>query len=169
MEHKLHKKIGVALSKIKADQIVLDEACGGQQQISLFMEKVKNRQNRICKVDAAIIQKDTIKVIVEIEESGFNPTKICGKYLTSVLSERYIRDNENIPLSNKEVLFIQIINATNFTPEKKEQMHLISNRLKQLHFKRLFSYSLFLMEKNEGSNEIEKIFNYISTFLLESV
>jgi hypothetical protein len=172
MEHPLHKQIGDALdalSTLDNCKIVKDEACGNKQQISLFIGENKNRENRICKVDAAIVIKGHLKVIVEIEESGFIPTKICGKYLTSALSEKYIRGNENIPLSNTGVLFVQIVASENFSKEKKEQLRLIENLLKPLHFSRPFTYSLFLVEQNTKTEEVDNIINYIKTFLLESL
>jgi hypothetical protein len=110
-KHPLREKIGCLLDKFKSrhtnTKVFLDEACSGinksKQQISLFAGDVKNKKSRLCKVDAMIVKDGYCKIVVEIEESGFIPTKICGKYLTTALSTHYLRDNEKIELDKKEL------------------------------------------------------------------
>jgi hypothetical protein len=46
----------------------------------LHLGDQKNRESAMCKVDAMIVKKGRIEVVVEIEESGFSPTKIFGKF-----------------------------------------------------------------------------------------
>ncbi|MDR2121086.1 MAG: hypothetical protein LBP64_09490 [Tannerella sp.] len=159
LEHPLHKKIGDILSLLETSiiKIICDEACGGSQQISLFAGNYKGRKNRLCKVDAMIIQDGLGRIIIEIEESGFIPTKICGKYLTSALSTQYMRDKESIDL--KDILFIQVIDAKKLSDDKIKQLELIEERLNEIHFDSVKQYKLLPVKKDADINEIEGIVN----------
>ncbi len=66
-------------------ELISDPACGGDQQVPLFVCTRKGRDTRMCCVDLLVISACRVRVIVEIEESGFLPTKICGKFVQSAL------------------------------------------------------------------------------------
>ena len=123
-KHTLHKEIGSLLqSKISENcELILDQACGGNQQIPLFSSSEKSSSTELCKVDILILKQEQISVIIEIEESGINPTKVCGKFLTSALASYYIhatKPNRSISMANS-VLFVQIVDLGSL-PEKSEK------------------------------------------------
>jgi hypothetical protein len=68
------------------------------------------RSTRMCDVDLLIVSKNQVRIIVEIEESGFLPTKIFGKYLQSVIATCFIHDlrlGSAHPYGNR-VLFVHV-------------------------------------------------------------
>jgi len=117
MKHPLHIIITQYVEKHISDlldskvKLVKDQACGGNQQIPLFLSQEKSRKTELCKVDLAIIQENELKTIIEID-TKIIPTQICGKFLTSALASYYIHRKENkpIPISDNAV-FIQILDS----------------------------------------------------------
>jgi hypothetical protein len=64
----------------------------------------------MCDVDLIIVLENQVRVIVEIEESGFLPTKICAKFLQLAIATHLIhnlRPVRTLP-DGKQVLFIQV-------------------------------------------------------------
>ena len=117
MRHRLHLKATELIEGQLSDlwdqkvRLVKDQACGGHQQIPLFLNENKSRKTELCKVDLALIKDGQIEVIIEIDNKII-PTQICGKFLTSALSSFYIHRKESkpIPLSD-DVLFVQILDS----------------------------------------------------------
>jgi len=120
----IHKNIGEIFRKaIPAGSdltLLLDSACGGNQHIPLFCTPKKARATEFCNVDLLVLKNNKIKIIVEIEESHINPTQICGKLLTSALSNYYIHESkENQPIEMADsVLFIQIVDTSKLIKDK---------------------------------------------------
>jgi hypothetical protein len=164
-KHPLHEYVGCLLSRYQSEntEVILDEACnpggyyGDRQQISLFANDVKSRKDRLCKVDAMIVKDGKVKIILEIEESGFIPTKVCGKYLTSALSTRYIRDNVKMELEKNSILFIQIIDTGKNSLQKQEQLQLIEQRLNEMNYGCINKYKLLLIKQQSDCTEMEKL------------
>ena len=102
-------------------RLIKDQACGGRQQIPLFLNKDKSRKTELCKVDLAIIKGDRIEILIEID-TKIIPTQICGKFLTSALSSFYIHRTEPrpVPLSDN-VLFIQILDSELSSVKEKDK------------------------------------------------
>jgi hypothetical protein len=165
--HPLHKAIGSLLSQLSSSniEVILDEACGGEQQISLFVGSTKERRNRLCKVDAMIIQNGKVRIIIEIEESGFIPTKICGKYLTSALSTNYLWQNTAKELSPDSILFLQIVAEKEFSNDKTEQLVLLEKKLNELHCGCVKQYELLFIKQDSDENEVT---NKVKHFLTNS-
>jgi hypothetical protein len=120
--HSIHEKIGDIIQKaLPPDHILLrDEACGGEQRLPLFYIPKKSRGTEYCDVDLLVLKDDKIRIIVEIEESNVKPTQICGKFLTSAMSNYYIHDsknNEPIEMSDS-VTFIQIVDTSKLVKDK---------------------------------------------------
>jgi hypothetical protein len=116
MQHELHSTIAQIFEKHKPNnyKIIRDPACEGKQQIHLFCSKGKSRGTLFCDVDLLILKSDKARIIVEIEESNIKPTQICGKYLTSALSNSYATMSQKEPIKlEKLLLFLQIVNAKN--------------------------------------------------------
>ena len=181
-----HKKIGDILNDMNLPKVgvsvCLDMACDGNEkgkksQISLFAGE-KGRENILCKVDSILITHENsvnnIKVIIEIEESGFNPTKICGKYFTSALAKSYIDfSGIEIPIACKSILFIQIIDSNNLlknvkeknNSKKKEQLINIGKEIKSvLPFGCIKEYEVIFIDSNKPyfSEFISLIKRYLS-------
>jgi hypothetical protein len=158
-KHPLHEKVGCLLNELKSGNmdVVLDVACDicdgeSKQQIPLFTGDVKNRENNLCKVDAMIVKDGSCKVVVEIEESDYHPTTICGKYLTTALSTYYLRGSEKVEL--KEVFFLQIIDAKGFTDVKKEQLKSIAKSINDNKCGCVKQYELLLVENDADCDKV---------------
>jgi hypothetical protein len=94
-------------------QKVFDPACGGTQNIPLFLTEDKSNETEICNVDIMFVKNNRIKVIIEIEETNIKPTQILGKFMASALAKYYIHNlsnNEKI-LMSENVCFIQILDT----------------------------------------------------------
>ncbi len=117
MKHPLHILITEFIENNLTDlwsskiRLIKDQACGGKQQIPLFLNEIKSRKTELCKVDLAIVKDDYIEVVIEID-TKIILTHICGKFLTSALAKFYIHKTElkPIPLSNN-ALFVQILDS----------------------------------------------------------
>lgn len=164
MSHPLHLKVGKAINNKIGDKAVLvrDQACGGTQHIPLFNGLDRNRATQLCKVDLLLLKDDRVKVIVEIEESGFNPTKICGKFLTSALATHYIHGRNPSPKQyGSKVLFIQILDGSKFSKRgasKESQCKLIETRINAmlpLLGCGITEYQLFIVN---GANDQKRLF-----------
>jgi hypothetical protein len=141
--HALHRAVGMLMDKVCAPgiEILKDSACESLdtksvQRLPLFCAKEKRRSNQFCNVDMLVIQDSRVKVILEIEESGIKPSKICGKLLTSSLSRYFIHEryqNRPIPLANR-VLFVQVVRNPRKSESKsmKAQWMNLAASLKQL-------------------------------------
>lgn len=163
--HPLHKMIGRELQNFKSEYcIILDEACDNnmeyKQQISLFINE-KKRKNLLCKVDAMIIQKENndykVKVIIEIEESDFKPTTICGKYLTSALANNYSnKDGKSIHIPKNSLLFIQIVDSHKLlakveekdNSKKHKQLNIIKDEIKKNQIGSIEKYELIFIDSS---------------------
>lgn len=126
VKHPLHYKIGKRLEKEFRKNVILDSACANErrQRISIFIEKPKSFEVKICDVDILILKDEKIKIIIEIEESNIKPTQICGKFLTSALGKYFIhkkKDYNPIPYS-ESVLFMQILNNSKLKKDKTKKI-----------------------------------------------
>jgi hypothetical protein len=67
----------------------------------------------MCCVDSLVLRDGRVRAIIEIEESGFLPTKICGKVLQAMLATHYIAESPpvNVPYGS-EVLFVQVLDGS---------------------------------------------------------
>jgi len=171
-EHQLHKKVGELLKKIAEENdfdLRLDEACEDiqckkKQQIPLFLDK-KGRENNFCKVDAMLLEGKEIAVVIEIEESKDDPTIIFGKYLTTAMSDCYIRGKDDIKIANKSVRFIQIIDTKNQNEPKtkmKEKYLLIEKKINENLYGCVKSYKIIcvngkrIKENDEDFKKFQK-------------
>jgi hypothetical protein len=135
-------------------ELILDYACSGLskkdggQQIPFYIKGPKSNETKICNVDAMIIKENKIRIIIEIEESANEPTQVCGKYLTSALSQFYTHTASTsgkeceIKLDKSSVLFIEVIDTKKFKilkpdekgrgTDKPEQLKHIENAINDL-------------------------------------
>lgn len=133
-KHELHKAVANILVNEFKEKVRLDYACcenvQSRQQLPLYLDKPESRRTQICKVDIIIIADNEVKVIVEIEESGMIPTKICGKYLTSGMA-KYYRPSKGIGIKlANPLLFVQVLNSMKI-PKKNSAIEEQWNNIKQ--------------------------------------
>ena len=114
IDHPLHRAVAVELQRVVGeDEILCDPACGGRQLLSLFVGDRKARDTRMCCVDLLVLRDGEVRAIVEIEESGFLPTKICGKVLQAALATHYIAESQPLAVPyGPEVLFVQVLDSS---------------------------------------------------------
>jgi hypothetical protein len=118
-------------------ELVRDTACGGNHHIPLFVGREKARDTRMCCVDLPVLQSGTVRAIIEIEESGFLPTKICGKFLQAALATHFIHDSRTesaIPYAD-EVLFVQVLDGSKCLKQgtrKDSQAELIERHIREM-------------------------------------
>lgn len=172
MKHPLHYTIGNEVNKrIKPPaSVIRDKACGGKQHIPLFHGKDRSRKTQLCKVDLLVSKLNKVKVIIEIEESGFNPTKICGKYLTSALSTHYIHGEDTMGLS-KEVLFVQVLDGSKVAKKyssKPAQCELIEKQINTLAKNvgsSISKYQLLIVNGDSDLTGIKKVVDLVDNFV----
>jgi hypothetical protein len=113
----------------------------------------KRRNSEIyCNVDALILKQGRISVVIEVEESGIRPTKICGKFLTSALSTTHIhgtKDAKPVHFADR-TLFVQILRIPDdFPPQgsglttKWDNLEKSINSALPLRDSRIGEYRLF--------------------------
>lgn len=162
MGHPIHKAVARAIGEVVDEQSVLhrDHACDDRteecvkQQIPLFLGP-KGLRTQLCKVDLVVIQSGKVKVIVEIEESGFKPTIVCGKFLTSALTTHYRHKSLDVgeaPL--EQVLFIQVMKCENKSGRsaKPDQYKVIEEAIQRcfpLQGSQLVEYKLFCVKDKD--------------------
>ena len=176
--HPLHKIAGYLVCKKFNNRegitVKKDFACCGkediQEQLPLFSSGEKSRVTQLCKVDMLVVVKNEVKVIIEIEESGMIPTKLCGKFLTSGLAQYYMPyKKEKIPIS-KNLLFIQILSSERI-PEKSSiqpQWINIKNALKSIREigGKKVSYELIIGAPNDfGEKNARELLRCIERFI----
>ncbi|MCX6653862.1 MAG: hypothetical protein NTY03_01940 [Candidatus Bathyarchaeota archaeon] len=152
------EKIDAYFGKI----VARDGACTRDisHQLPLFYDKSKKRETRFCNVDM-LIYEDTVKVIFEIEETDFKPTKVFGKFLTSALSRFYNYGKYVIPIDD-DMMFIQILDSTKLKPEtrKFKQFEYLAKAINERLTlnKRAINYRLYSMKVGDEKtmNEIIK-------------
>jgi hypothetical protein len=164
MNHALHIAVADEIQKHLADPYKLfkDTACDGSQHLSLFVGKRKARDTHMCDVDLLIVSEDRVRVIIEIEEFGFIPTKICGKFLQSGFADHFICDQRSKPVVpyNNSVLFIHVLDGSKWNRQKTGkdlQAHLIEKKIhNMLSFKgnNITAYQLFIVQ---GVNDLENL------------
>ncbi len=170
-KHQLHSKVGEQLEEVFLFpyKVLLDPACGGDQHISLFINK-KNRENIMCKIDAAIVNDNKINAIIEVEESGISPTKIFGKFYTSYFSSIYIRYVEEYNYSEK-IGYFQLIDVSKTNEErssKERQLKYIENEINKFindnENSKIKSYTLLCYRNN---SDIKKFVSIIEKYCKE--
>ena len=175
INHPLHQKIGSiidnALKGNTGIKVIKDPACctdghgPDRQHIPLFVSKDKRRSTRYCCVDLLILKNDKIRVIVEIEESDIKPTQICGKFLTSALSNYYIHKKDGGSKDMGEsVAFIQVLDSSKLKGlnAKLDQFLLLKksiNQILSLIGRPVNKYELFY---GTEESEFEKMLDFIT-------
>ena len=178
MRHPLHQAVAEAIEEQLNGraELMRDPACGGNQQLPLFIGPRKGRDTRMCCVDLLIISKERVRVIVEIEESGFLPTKICGKFLQSALATHFIHDSQSeaaIPYGEK-VLFIQVLDGSKCLKRgtrKDSQAEIIEleiGELLPLKKSHISDYRIFFISSERDKGGLATVGRTVSAALTQS-
>ena len=79
---------------------LFDVAClrarqeSAEMHLPLYSCDARSIRHNYCSVDGLVLKDGMVSVILEVEESGVRPTKICGKFLTSALASYYIHSSQ---------------------------------------------------------------------------
>jgi hypothetical protein len=175
-EHPLHKAVADAIERAlgRDVELVRDPACRGQQQIPLFVGKRKARDTRMCCVDLLLLVGGHVRAMVEIEESGFLPTKICGKFLQAALADHFIHDTRKegpVPYG-EHVLFVQVFDGLGCLKggsRKEQQARLIEAKIRRLlPLRGLSDYRLFFVNGAADEVGLEAVATAVSNMLAEA-
>jgi hypothetical protein len=175
MHNPLHLAVAEELQKklVGRGELIRDLACGGAQHIPLFIGLSKGLDNRVCDVDLLIILNGQIRVIVEIEESGFLPTKICGKFLQSAIATHFIHNSQSghaIPYCNR-VVFIQVLDGSKCLKQGSQKIlqgKLIEQKIRSmlpLKGSSITNYHLFFIKGFDDRESIEFVSAIVSDIL----
>ncbi len=108
-----------------------------------------------------LLKNGKIKVIVEIEESDVKPTQICGKLLTSALSNFYIYEsnaNQSIGMADS-ILFIQIVDTSKTfrTEAKRSQWKTLEKSINHILPIKGSKITMYRLLTTDELNELENI------------
>lgn len=169
MNHPLHQQVGSELSKLNSEKVrvILDRACMNESEnieihnIPLFLDE-KSSKTKLCNIDALIIKEGKVCVIIEIDESKTNPTQICGKYLTSALSNLYQYNKDMIEIPYGTVMFVQIIDSKKFPKQSRKRNKLDIIRKKISENPRGIVEKYYLFTDNKIDKAVVEIRNALS-------
>ena len=175
MHHPLHFAVAEELQQQLngRGELIRDVACGGKQHLPLFIGTNKGSDTRMCEVDLLIVSEGQVKVIIEIEESGFLPTKICGKFLQSAIATHFIHDSQAgsaLPYDN-HLLFVQVLDGSSILKQgthKDKQAKLIEQKIRSmlpLKGSRITDYRLFFVQGVEDRAGLKSVSVVVSDFL----
>lgn len=175
MSHPLHLAVARELGQRIGGrtELLRDEACGGSQHLPLFCGVRRGRDTQLCKVDLLAVASGQVRAILEIEESGFNPTKICGKFLTSALATHLIHDSRPepvVPFADR-VLFVQVLDGSKFLKpgtrkdKQAEQIERLIRGMLPFRQSSVTDYRLFLVSGARDTSQLEAVGEVVSWFL----
>lgn len=175
MSHPLHEAVADKIAKAlgKNVKVMRDPACRGEQQLPLFVGKRKALETRMCCVDLLLVLDGQIRGIVEIEESGFLPTKICGKFLQAALADHLIHDTlkEGPVPYGPHVLFVQVLDGSRCLKKgsrKVQQAILIETEIRDLlPLRGISDYRLFFVDGADDQVDLEAVATTVSEILAE--
>lgn len=171
--HPLHIAVANTIQRFldKSTELIRDPACGGAQHLPLFVGKHRARHTRMCCVDLLIISSGQVRAIVEIEESGFPPTKICGKFFQAALADHFIHDMQSevaLPYG-PEALFVQVLDGSKCLrpgTRKDVQAQLIEKLIhSMLPMRSLKDYRLFFVSGPDDHSGLDKLGKSVSSML----
>jgi len=170
VKHPLHKEVGKRISRSFGSNVLRDPACSGSHRLPLFCNETKSRETEFCNVDILILKDDKVKVIVEIEESDIKPTQVCGKFLTSALSQYYIYDSIRYSFDDS-VKFIHILDKSKLKARTRklkqfEYLEVAINNILPLKNNNQIAYRIFAMSTNDFKEPMKKIIDTIDGFML---
>jgi hypothetical protein len=171
IDHPLHLAVANEIEGALDEdyRLLRDPACGGIQLLSLFAGERRGRDTRMCCVDLLVLHQGRVRAIVEIEESGFLPTKICGKVLQAALAIHYIADSPPVAVPyGPEVLFLQVLDSSrSLKPgsKKRPQAMGIEREIRKLGLKGITDYQLLFASIAPGDEGMKEVRESVSAAL----
>jgi len=123
----LHEIIGADIvetyNKPPSTRVLLDPACGGHNQISLYSRLPKSRGSKFCCPDIVICRDDAVRVVIEIEDNGksgkIGPAKIGGKLLPAALAKHLLHPEVGMIAIRDYFALVQIANTATLQPRTR--------------------------------------------------
>ena len=166
--HPLHKRVGEIFIECLGDKVILDPACGGNQQIPLFIDKTPRNDTKITNVDILVQHNEKI-IICEIDESKYNPNHILGKCFSVEIAKYWkLTDDREMKPLDKNIYFLQILRTDKLkkASKKPEQWNNIEtilqgyfprNKKNIKTYKILFGSLKEFSHGNKLENELKRI------------
>ena len=170
MPHPLHERIGELLgsAELGSCELVLDPACGGDQNIPLFVSEPKSNATEYCNVDVLFIRDGQVRGIIEIEEANILPNQVCGKFLTSALASFYHhRRHGNRPIPIQDTFFVQVVDSSKLKGDKTSKLAQFENiresirEVLPLSGSGVSSYELVAVAGANDAENSEKVIRWI--------
>lgn len=172
VDHPLHRAVANEIECVLSDEheLLRDPACNGSQLLSLFAGRAKARDTRMCCVDLLVVSGGQVRAIIEIEESGFIPTKVCGKVLQAALASHYVSGSSAAAIPyGREVLFVQVLDSSKCLKRgtrKDAQASLIEREIKaMLPLRGITDYRLFFASTEPADNGLAALRAAVATAL----
>lgn len=172
MIHPLHQAVAYRIAKDVSHgmELLRDPACGGDQHLPLFVGKHKARDTRMCCVDLLLVSGGRVRCIVEVEESGFLPTKICGKFLQAALADHFIHDSrpESALPYGERVRFVHVLDGSACLKDggrKEQQAKLIQEEIRKLlPVRGITEYDLLFVNGPEDDMKLGAVSSLVNTW-----
>ena len=136
MRHPLHDQVGKEFemffqNKTEFD-LLLDPACGGDQNPPFFIGHKKSNKTEFTNVDILVAKEKQIKLICEIDESNVKPGHIFGKLLSLLSTDTCILKEDSRYTFCENLVFIQVLSNEKLKEHsrKEEQWGVIASSIK---------------------------------------
>jgi hypothetical protein len=125
MENDLHRVVAGWLTGFFAQRpdftLLLAPECTGSQRLPLFSTPHKCRETNFCWVDAVLLENETVRAVIEVEQCGIpKPSTLGGKILPIGMSRYLGLPAGCVPL-HPELAFIEIVNSER-VPDKSKKL-----------------------------------------------
>ncbi|MGA2297945.1 MAG: hypothetical protein ABSG15_10395 [FCB group bacterium] len=179
-KHIFHEIIGNVFKEIlnNSTDLYLDPACGGEHRLPFYISVNANRSTCVSNVDLILVKDEIVKLVCEIEESGFIPTKIYGKVFSTASAllcklkgiKRFDVDKKGIFLHiiSKNNIDKNLVNGKNTNKfnqfiwvEESIQDILIRANLWIKEYYLIFGDENYFKNGEKGYNDLQKIINII--------
>ncbi len=130
MSHPFHQLIGeiVAGAELPHCAVIRDIACGGNGYVPIFSTPTWSDESKHAQVDMLVLREgdpgpQKVRAIIEVEESGFTPVKIFGKFATSAAASYFIPKPGGSPVEfDDRTVFVQVLDTSSLNQEKTAKL-----------------------------------------------
>ena len=164
------------ISKLKNPALKMerDKACGGVKTLKFFLSYIPSRESTVSQVDLILFKDSKVKLVCEIEESGFHPGKLFGKLFSTASAKAcriVVQNSHQYYELDEDAIFIQIVSSQaiiNDKSQKEKQGQIIENEI----FHKLAYYNSWIKRyrlifgadedfkiDKKGYKELERILN----------
>ncbi len=126
MPHTFHELIAeiVAGAKFPSCEVLLGSDCGGKQKLPLYTTPIPSDEAKHTEADMLVLRTvgprgSKVRVIIEIEESGFTPVKVFGKFAASATASYFIPRSGEPPVEfDDPTVFVQVLDTASMKAEE---------------------------------------------------